>query len=204
MQKAAVTTRFEDKPNRTTIKEVPVPELKAGQILVRINSSGLCNNDVALMRNYWSHFPFQSLGQGIAGHEGVGDVVAIADDVVDECLWSLGDRVGIKWITSVCHECEFCTSGNEVNCPKLVYSGFTTPGTFQQYVATDARTALRIPDGISDEAAASMLCGGLTSYVAIKKSQVPPGKWIVLLGAGGGAGHVSYWLSRTTSVLRPS
>ena len=64
---------------------------------------------------------------GISGHEGAGVVVAVADDVKE--LWKEGDRVGIKWVTSVCGRCEFCTNGtNELQCPKQLNSGFTVPG----------------------------------------------------------------------------
>ena len=64
---------------------------------------------------------------GIMGHEGAGVVVAVADDVKE--LWKEGDRVGIKWVASVCGKCEFCTNGlNELQCPKQLNAGFTVPG----------------------------------------------------------------------------
>lgn len=195
MQRAAVT-KVSGTDVTTNFLEIPVPKLRPGEILVKINWSGLCYNDVGLMRNYWPNTSSAALyhdaAQGISGHEGVGNIVAIADDVIQENLWSIGNRVGIKWVASVCRKCEFCTNGrDEVNCLQALYSGFSTPGTFQQYVATDARFALRIPDGVSDEEAAPLLCSGLTIYVATKRSAVKPGQWIVYLGGGGGAGHVS-------------
>lgn len=188
-------TAVNDDKVSTIITEVPVPELKSGEILVKINWSGLCYNDVGPMRNFWPGSPraetFAQAAHNISGHEGVGNVVAIADDVALENLWNLGDRVGIKWVASVCRKCEFCTNGrDEVNCQQPVYSGLTTPGTFQQYVATDARFALRLPDDVSDEEAAPLLCSGLTVYTATKRSKVQPGQWIVYLGGGGGQGHV--------------
>ncbi|KAH7394289.1 chaperonin 10-like protein [Pyrenochaeta sp. MPI-SDFR-AT-0127] len=193
-QKAAVTTVNDDKVS-TIIADIPVPELKSGQILVKINWSGLCYNDVGPMRNFWPGSPrsdtFKQAAHSISGHEGVGNVVAIAEDVALEKLWNLGDRVGIKWVASVCRKCEFCTNGrDEVNCQQPLYSGLTTPGTFQQYVATDARFALRLPDNVSDEEAAPLLCSGLTIYTATKRSKVQPGQWIVYLGGGGGQGHL--------------
>lgn len=195
MQKAAVT-KVDGTNVTTTVEEIPVPELRPGQIIVKISWSGLCYNDVGLMRNYWPNSPgarlYHESAHGISGHEGVGSVVAIAEGIANESLWSIGDRVGIKWVASVCRRCEFCTNGrDEVNCQQALYSGFSTPGTFQQYVATDARFALKIPVGVSDEEAAPLLCSGLTSYVATKRSKVQTGQWIVYLGGGGAAGHVS-------------
>ena len=56
---------------------------------------------------------------------------------------------------------------------------------------TDARYATRLPDGVSDEEAGPIMCGGVTSYVACKRSRVRPGQWIVIPGAGGGLGHLA-------------
>lgn len=65
--------------------------------------------------------------KGISGHEGAGVVVAVADNVKE--LWKEGDRVGIKWVASVCGKCEFCTNGtNELQCPLQLNSGVTVPG----------------------------------------------------------------------------
>ncbi|KAH7052165.1 alcohol dehydrogenase [Macrophomina phaseolina] len=177
------------------LKEVPVPELKAGQILVKINWTGLCHSDIGFLRDYWptSGFPelVMKMAGGVCGHEGAGDVVAVAPDVAAEELWHVGDRAGVKWCASVCRRCEFCTNGaDELHCPKQLNSGLTTPGTFQQYVATDARYATRLPDEVSDEEAGPLMCGGVTAYVACKRSGVKPGQWIAHMGAGGGLGHL--------------
>lgn len=56
---------------------------------------------------------------------------------------------------------------------------------------TDARYATRLPDGVRDEEAGPIMCGGVTSYVACKRSQVKPGQWIVIPGGGGGLGHLA-------------
>ena len=56
---------------------------------------------------------------------------------------------------------------------------------------TDARYATRLPRGVSDEEAGPIMCGGVTSYVACKRSRVRPGQWIVIPGAGGGLGHLA-------------
>jgi len=63
------------------------------------------------------------------------------------------------------------------------------PGTFQQYVVTDGRYCTRIPEGVTDEEAGPIMCGGVTAYTACKRSAVRPGQWIVIFGAGGGLGH---------------
>lgn len=127
--------------------------------------------------------------KGIAGHEGAGIVAAVGEGMED--TWKVGDRAGIKWIASTCGLCEFCLSDgpDEVNCINQKNSGFSTEGTFQEYVVADGRYTSRIPEGVLDEEAGPIMCGGVTAYSACKRSGVKPGGWIVLPGAGGGLGH---------------
>ena len=96
----------------------------------------------------------------------------------------------MQWVASVCGDCEFCLNGHdELHCPKQTNSGFTAPGTFQQYCIASGKYTTRLPDGVKDEEAGPIMCGGVTAYVACKRSAVKPGQWIVLPGAGGGLGH---------------
>ncbi|KAK3073094.1 hypothetical protein LTR53_005622 [Teratosphaeriaceae sp. CCFEE 6253] len=172
------------------VQTVPVPEPGPGQILVKINWTGLCASDKSLIHDEWagSGIKMQPSAKGIAGHEGAGEVVAVHPDV--DSLWTLGDRVGVKWVVSVCRECEFCTNGqDELQCGKQLNSGFTAPGTFQEYCLTDGRYATRIPEGVTDEEAGPIMCGGVTAYTACKRSAVRPGQFLVAIGAGGGLGH---------------
>ena len=96
---------------KAPVQRVPVPQQPGpGQILVRINWTGLCASDKSLIHDEWAGFgvSMQDVAQGIAGHEGAGEVVAVAPDV--EHLWKVGDRAGVKWVVSVCKSCEFCTN----------------------------------------------------------------------------------------------
>lgn len=97
---------------------------------------------------------------------------------------------GVKWIASTCGSCEFCLNGtDECHCPNQKNSGYSVPGTFQQYVLADGRYTSHLPDGVKDEEAGPIMCGGVTAYTACKRSGVRPGQWIVIPGAGGGLGH---------------
>lgn len=174
----------------TTIKTVATPTPGLGQILVKINYTGLCASDNSLIHDEWAAFgvSMQDSANGIAGHEGVGVVVAVGPDVEKAGQWKVGDRAGIKWIADVCGSCEMCKeteNGGECLCPNQKNSGFTAAGTFQEFCLTAARYATRIPDGVSDEEAGPLMCGGVTAYTACKRSKVRPGQWIVLPGAGG-------------------
>lgn len=127
------------------VREIPVPQSPGpGQILVRITWTGLCASDKSLIHDDWASMgiAMKDEAQGIAGHEGAGTVVAVHDDVKD--LWNIGDRAGVKWVVSTCRTCEFCTNGSdELHCAKQLNSGFSAPGTFQEFVLTDARYATR-------------------------------------------------------------
>lgn len=97
--------------------------------------------------------------RGIAGHEGAGVVVAVGEG--SDKRWKIGDRAGIKWIASVCGECEFCLNGaDEVHCINQTNSGFSAPGTFQEYVLAPSTYASKIPEGVLDEEAGPIMCGG--------------------------------------------
>jgi propanol-preferring alcohol dehydrogenase len=115
-----------------------------GQILVKINWTGLCASDKSLLHDEWAAFGavMADSACGVAGHEGAGEVVLAHPDVQD--MWQPGDRAGVKWVVSTCKRCEFCTNGtDELHCPKQLNSGLTAPGTFQEYVLTDGRYATR-------------------------------------------------------------
>lgn len=188
-QKAAVKIG-KGATSKVEIKDIAVPSIGSGEILVKINYSGLCGSDKMFYRDETPSgvSMMQEASLGISGHEGAGVVVEVAEDVRD--LWSVGDRAGIKYIASTCRKCEFCTNRlDEVCCPISRKSGANCPGTFQEYCATDARYATRIPDGVPDEEAGPIMCGGVSIYAALKKSNVEPGQWIVIQGAGGGCGH---------------
>ncbi|RMZ81536.1 hypothetical protein DV737_g2501, partial [Chaetothyriales sp. CBS 132003] len=179
------------------LKTVPVTLPGPGEILVKINWTGLCASDKSLIHDEWAGFgvSMQPDANGIAGHEGAGTVVAVGEG--EEDRWKVGDRAGVKWIASTCGTCEFCTNGvDECHCPTQKNSGFTIAGTFQQYCLASGRYTTRIPEGVTDEEAGPIMCGGVTAYTACKRSNVRPGQWIVLPGAGGGLGHFAVQYAR--------
>lgn len=154
---------------RTVVRQIPVPQPGSDQILINIQWSGLCASDKGFLLDEWKEFGvFMSPDtQGIAGHEGVGVVVAVGNDM--QGRWKVGDRAGIKYIASTCRECDFCSSGDEVHCLDRKDSGLMVPGTFQEYCVADGCYATKIPDGVLAEEAGPILCGGLTAYRACKR-----------------------------------
>ncbi len=103
----------------------------------------------------------------------------------------VGDRVGIKWVAAVCGACEACREGADACCFNSKVSGYYTPGTFQQYVLSQATYVTPIPDDLKSADAAPLLCAGLTTYSALRKANANPNDWVVISGAGGGLGHLA-------------
>ncbi|KAL2826041.1 hypothetical protein BJY01DRAFT_229923 [Aspergillus pseudoustus] len=172
---ATLDTRLEIKDDRL------VPSPVAGELLVKLEFSGVCHSDVHSVRG---ETPMLT---DVAGHEGVGRVVKVGEGV-DRELW-MGKRVGIRWLYSSCLECEICERNNTA-CPYQKNAGANVPGTFQQYIVSPAAHVTKIPSELPPDEAAPLLCAGIAMYSSIMKTKTRPGDWIVLPGAGGGLGHM--------------
>ncbi|EHA21004.1 hypothetical protein ASPNIDRAFT_194416 [Aspergillus niger ATCC 1015] len=164
---------FRSRGDTIELKQIPVGNPGPDEVLVQMEYSGVCHTDL----HAWK-----------GGHEGVGLVAAVGSQVNG---LRIGDTVGIQWINRTCGVCEFCSTGRQPLCPKLQLSGYMVDGTFQQYCICKADNAVRIPSGISLEAAAPVLCAGITVYKALKESEVQPGQIIAIVGAGGGLGSLA-------------
>lgn len=70
-------------------------------------------------------------------------------------------------------------------------SGYYYPGTFQQYAIGPANYVTPIPHALSSADAAPLLGAGVTTYSALRKSEAKSGQWVVIVGAGGGLGHLA-------------
>ncbi|KAF6809691.1 alcohol dehydrogenase [Colletotrichum sojae] len=173
---------------KTELVELPIPQPGPGEVLVRIQFSGVCHTDYGFCMNAFSSVPFPTPKGQVGGHEGVGEVVAVGVGVTTPAM---GDRVGIKYAADACLNCDRCLRGGESSCEKVKLSGYFTPGTFQQYCLSSARYVTPIPNGLGSAEAAPLMCGGVSVYTALKRAEARHGDWIVVAGAGGGLGHLA-------------
>jgi propanol-preferring alcohol dehydrogenase len=171
------------------IREVPVPEPARGQILVRIEASGLCHTDIHAARGDWPVKPKIPL---IPGHEGVGSVVSVGDDV-DPAL--IGTRVALPWLGHACGSCRYCVSGWETYCTAPAYTGYTIDGSYAEYAIGYASHAVPVPDGVSSLDAAPLTCAGVTTYKALKVAKPQPNETAMIVGIGG-LGHLALQYAR--------
>lgn len=116
----------------------------------------------------------------------------------------LGKRVGVKWLYSACNDCSVCKRGYPHNCAQQLNTSRHVPGTLQQYVIADARFVTMIPDDVSDEIAAPLLCAGLTMVGALSKldNELHAGDFVVISGSGGGLGHIGVQIASRMKSLR--
>lgn len=181
MMKAAVVREF-GKP--LTIEDCPVPELRAGQILVKVAATGVCHTDLHAADGDWPVKPKLPL---IPGHEGVGHVAAVGAGVTHV---KEGDRVGVPWLHTSCGHCEHCMSGWETLCDGQQMTGYTVDGSFAEYVLADPDFVGHLPDSLEFAPAAPVLCAGVTVYKALKMLDAKPGDWVAISGIGG-LGHMA-------------
>lgn len=181
-----------DKPGTlsTKVVELDTPEPGPGEVLINLSHSGVCHSDFGIMMNSWSQLPFPTPEGQVGGHEGVGTIVKMGPGS-EAAAVKVGERVGIKWLSGICGSCTCCLAGMDGQCKNQKISGYYTPGTFQQYVLAPANYVTPVPDGLDSAAAAPMLCAGVTTYSALRKAGAQSGDYVVLLGAGGGLGHIA-------------
>ncbi|KAK8200250.1 alcohol dehydrogenase 2 [Phyllosticta capitalensis] len=193
-----------DKPgsHSTKLVELDMPEPGPGEVLINLSCSGVCASDHGVMMSSWANLPYPTPENQVGGHEGVGRVVKLGPGSAEMSTVKVGDRVGIKWISAICDSCPACRAGHDGVCFNQKISGYYTPGTFQQYVLGPANYVTKIPDGLSDTDAAPMLCAGVTTYSALRKSNALSGEFVVLLGAGGGLGNVAAQIASKGMALR--
>lgn len=184
--KAAVVTEFHAP---LTVQEVPAPVPGPGQVLVRIEASGLCHTDIHAAHGDW---PVKPTPPFVPGHEGVGVVEAVGGGVSDR---EVGQRVAIAWLGSACGTCRYCNSGWETLCLTQANSGYSVDGAFAEYAVVEAAFANPVPDEVSSVDAAPLTCAGVTTYKAVKVAHVAPAESVAIFGIGG-LGHLALQYAR--------
>lgn len=184
--RAALVTQFR---RPLELREVPIPEPGWGEVLVKVRACGVCHTDLHTVHGDWPDKP--ELPR-IPGHEAVGEVVALGPGVERH---EVGDRVGVPWLHEACGRCESCMSGWETLCTLQKRSGYDVDGGFAEYVVAKGSFAAKLPDGLSYEQAAPLMCAGLTVYKGLRQTDSEPGDWVVVIGVGG-LGHLGVQYAR--------
>ena len=157
--------------------EIPDPVPRPGEVVVRIGAAGMCRSDV----HYRSgHRPVRSLPL-IPGHEVAGTIESIGEGVTTRAV---GERVALHYLTS-CGACVQCHRGREQFCVAGEMIGLDRAGGYAERIVVPAANALGIPDDVSLEAAAVMMCSTATSFHALRRARLSVGESVAVFGAGG-------------------
>ncbi|MDX2675501.1 NAD(P)-dependent alcohol dehydrogenase [Streptomyces soliscabiei] len=190
---------------RTTIERRPVGEF---DVLIDIEFAGICHSDIHQANEGWGEAIFPM----VPGHEIAGVVSEVGPGVTRHAV---GDRVGVGCLVDSCRECDNCKAGLEQYCTggsvgtynAVGKDGEPTYGGYSQKIVVDENYVVRIPDGLSLDVAAPLLCAGITTYSPLKHWNAGPGKKVAILGMGG-LGHmgvkIAHALGAEVTVLSQS
>lgn len=205
----SVTKGIETKTGR--VAQVPKPEgslefvsktygdIGRRHVRIKVQACGICHSD-----SFAFHGGFPGLKHPmVPGHE----IVGIVDEVGTEVgRLKVGDRVGVGWHGGHCHECQSCRSGDFIACSKLETPGITVDGGYAEYAVFPEEVCALVPEKLSSQEAAPMVCAGVTTYNSLRHTGTLPGETVAILGIGG-LGHLGVQFAnkmgfRTVAIAR--
>jgi uncharacterized zinc-type alcohol dehydrogenase-like protein len=170
-------------------------DVGAHDVLIDIAFAGICHSDIHTAKSEWGPTTYPI----VVGHEIAGTVAAVGSEVT---AFNVGDRVGVGCMVDSCGECKHCVRGEEQFCVKgnigtygsVDKAGVPTQGGYSQSIVVTEKFVLNIPDGIPLDAAAPLLCAGITTYSPLRHWGAGPGTRVAVVGLGG-LGHMAVKLA---------
>ncbi|KAL4878281.1 chaperonin 10-like protein [Aspergillus karnatakaensis] len=167
-------------------------------IEIAITHCGICGSDIHTIRSGWAPTDYPC----VVGHEIIGFATRVGPlasaSQPHKHKIKVGDRVGVGAQSSSCGkpDCEACADGEESYCPKIVGTynsrypdGSKAHGGYANKWRGPGKFVFSIPEKLSSEAAAPLLCGGVTVYAPLRRFGAGPGKSVGIVGIGG-LGHM--------------
>ncbi len=167
-------------PKKWSVKEVDVPKPKYKEVLIEMETSGICHTDLhagklwLISRNLNIHL-FQV-------NEGIGKVVALGEGCT---RLKIGDRVALAWLHDACGYCEFCLTGRETLCPNQNMSAYTKDGSYAEYAIGHEDYVGLVPEKLDIVTGAPVVCAGVTTYKSLKQTKAKAGNFVAVIGVGG-------------------
>jgi NAD+-dependent secondary alcohol dehydrogenase Adh1 len=173
------------------IEEVPEPKIThPNEVIVRIGAAGLCRTDLHIIEGVWRSIldPDGKLLPYIPGHENAGWVEEVGSAVTSV---KPGDAV-ICHPLRTCGVCLACRQGEDMYCENSTFPGLNAEGGFAEYLVTNERALVKLPEGVTPADVAPLADAGLTAYRVARRAakQLPPGTFCVIMGIGG-LGHIA-------------
>jgi D-arabinose 1-dehydrogenase-like Zn-dependent alcohol dehydrogenase len=154
-----------------------------GWARVRIEACGVCHSDVLTKDGLMPGIAYPR----VPGHEVIGRIDAVGPGGEG---WTVGQRVGVGWHGGYCGRCNPCRRGQFFACvtgPPV--TGIAHDGGYGESMLAPITSLARVPDGLSSEEAAPLMCAGLTTFNALRRSRARAGEIVAVLGLGG-LGHL--------------
>lgn len=162
--------------------ERDIPQPGPGHVRIRVQACGICHSDSYTKEGLFPGIQYPR----VPGHEIAGVVDELGPDVQE---WKKGQRVGVGWFGGHCGHCNPCRRGDLINCTTMPTPGIAYDGGYGEYMVAPAEALAAMPDGISAEEAAPLLCAGITTYNSLRHSGAQPGDLVAIQGVGG-LGHL--------------
>ncbi len=169
--------------------DLPIPEPRAGEVLIKIAVCGVCRTDLHVAEGDLP--PHRS--PVVPGHEAVGIVARLGAGA--KGLLKEGDRVGVAWLHATCGVCAYCQRGAENLCTTPRFTGYDEHGGYTEYLTAPADFVYPLPASVSSVQLAPLLCAGIIGYRALRRSDVQPGQRLGLYGFGASA-HIVIQIAR--------
>lgn len=133
-------------------------------VTMKLEYCGMCHSDLHQIRGDWGNSKYPM----VPGHEMIGTVTSVGSAVTK---FKPGDTAGVGCMVHSCHNCDSCEKGLEQYCDQMVWSyndvlpdGTVTHGGYSTTMVANAKFVVRIPDHLPKDAAAPLLCAGVTVW----------------------------------------
>jgi len=175
------------RPGALEIVERDIPKPGHFQVRIKVHACGICHSDSYTNEGLWQGVVYPR----VPGHEVAGTVDEVGEGVTQ---WKKGQRVGIGWAGGHCGECIPCRKGEFVACIKQKITGIHYDGGYGEYMIAPVEALAAIPESLSFEEAAPLLCAGITTFNALRHSTARAGD-LVAISSIGGLGHLALQFS---------
>ena len=181
-ERAPITT------NPLKYVDVPTPDPREREILVRVHACGVCRTDLHVIEG---ELPVRK-SPVIPGHQVVG---VVEKNGPGSTRFAIGARIGIAWLHSTDGTCEFCRAGNENLCEAATFTGYTVDGGYAEFITAREDFSYALPEGFPDLHAAPLLCAGIIGFRCLRMAGLRDGATLGLYGFGAAA-HVAIQVAR--------
>jgi D-arabinose 1-dehydrogenase-like Zn-dependent alcohol dehydrogenase len=171
------------KPNsELELVERDIPDPKPRHVRIKVQACGICHSDMFTVAGAFPGIQYPR----VPGHEVVGIIDAVGAEVPE---WKTGMRVGVGWHGGHCGHCASCRRGDFITCTTAQIPGISYDGGYAEYMLAPFEALASIPQDMTSEDAAPLLCAGITTFNALRHSGAGSGDVVAILGIGG-LGHM--------------